>query len=315
MSKKIRKKSKRHGSAGPEPKMELPIPDRRAMEKIMADLQRALEGHEFKSIEEANAFLQEMMASGGPPPVPGLTPLEQAQDVMYEAWSASGKRRVQLALRALEISKDCADAYVLLAEEAAADLVQAKKLYEKGVMAGERALGPQAFEQDAGHFWGILETRPYMRARFGLAHCLWLLGEREQAIEHYQDMLRLNPNDNQGVRYVLINCLLEQGRDLQVEELLKRYKNDAAATWGYSRALWLFRQEGASRKANGSLRKAIEQNRFVSAYLLGRKKLPSRLPPYIGFGDENEAVEYVAGAMRAWRNTAGALEWLSAHAA
>lgn len=314
MSKKIRKNAKRRGGAGPEPKGP-PIPDRRAMEKIMADLQRALEGHEFKSIEEADAFIQEMMASGGPPQVPGRTPLEQAQDIMYEAWSASGKRRVQLALRALEISKDCADAYVLLAEEAAADLVQAKKLYEKGVMAGERALGPQAFEQDAGHFWGILETRPYMRARFGLAHCLWLLGEREQAIEHYQEMLRLNPNDNQGVRYVLVNCLLEQGHDRQVEELLKRYKNDAAATWRYSRALWLFRQEGASKRANSSLRKAIEQNQFVPAYLLGRKRLPYRLPPYIGFGDENEAIEYVVGAMKAWRNTPGALEWLSAHAA
>lgn len=314
MSKKTRKETKRREGAGPEPKG-LPIPDRRAMEKIMADMQRALEGHEFKSIKEADAFIQEMMASGGPPQVPGRTPLEQAQDIMYEAWSASGKRRVQLALRALEISKDCADAYVLLAEEAAGDLVQAKKLYEKGVMAGERALGPQAFKKDAGHFWGILETRPYMRARFGLAQCLWLLGERDKAIEHYQDMLRLNPNDNQGVRYALVNCLLEQGRDQQVEELLRRYKDDAAATWVYSRALWLFRQEGTSKRANSSLRKAIEQNRFVPAYLLGRKRLPSQLPPYIGFGDENEAVEYAAGAMRAWRNTPGALEWLSAHAA
>jgi hypothetical protein len=30
------------------------------------------------------------------------------------------------------------------------------------VAAGERSLGPKAFEEDAGHFWGILETRPYM---------------------------------------------------------------------------------------------------------------------------------------------------------
>jgi len=29
----------------------------------------------------------------------------------------------------------------------------------KGVEAGERALGKEAFERDRGHFWGVLETR------------------------------------------------------------------------------------------------------------------------------------------------------------
>lgn len=42
-----------------------------------------------------------------------------------------------------------------------------------------------------------------MRARQGLAVCLWELGEREQAIEHATYMLRLNPRDNQGIHYLL----------------------------------------------------------------------------------------------------------------
>ena len=36
---------------------------------------------------------------------------------MYDAWEDSGPRRVNLARKALRISPDCADAYVLLAEE------------------------------------------------------------------------------------------------------------------------------------------------------------------------------------------------------
>lgn len=83
------------------------------------------------------------------------------------------------------------------------------ELYEQGVEAGERALGSEAFEEWEGHFWGILETRPYMRARHGLALCLWEAGESKKAIEHYTEMLRLNPGDNQGIRYVLAGCLLE----------------------------------------------------------------------------------------------------------
>jgi tetratricopeptide repeat protein len=44
---------------------------------------------------------------------------------------------------------------------------------------------------------------PYMRARLGLAHSLWTAGRRDEAVQHLQDMLRLNPGDNQGVRYTL----------------------------------------------------------------------------------------------------------------
>lgn len=96
------------------------------------------------------------------------------------------RKRVKLAEKALEVSEDCAYAYVLLAEETAEDVEEAKDLYEAGTRAGERALGEEAFAEDAGSFWGILETRPYMRVREGLAHCLWEMGRREEAIEHYQ---------------------------------------------------------------------------------------------------------------------------------
>ena len=133
----------------------------------------------------------------------GDTPLEQAQDLMYQAFEEGDeRRRVELARQALALSPDCADAYVLLAEHAP-NRKEALALYEQGVAAGERALGPEVFERDAGHFWGLLETRPYMRARLGLALQLWTAGRRDEAVTHLQDMLRLNPNDNQGVRYTL----------------------------------------------------------------------------------------------------------------
>jgi Tetratricopeptide repeat len=41
-----------------------------------------------------------------------------------------------------------------------------------------------------------------MRARAGLAATLDALGDVEAAIGHYRDMLRLNPGDNQGIRYL-----------------------------------------------------------------------------------------------------------------
>jgi hypothetical protein len=38
-------------------------------------------------------------------------------------------------------------------------------------------LGKQAFEEYVGHSWGLLETRPYMRAREGLTVQLSWVGE------------------------------------------------------------------------------------------------------------------------------------------
>ncbi len=138
------------------------------------------------------------------------TPLRKAQDMMYDAWEVTDpKGRIALARKALEVSRDCADAYVLLAEETASSVSEALDLYRQGVEIGERALGKDTFEEDVGHFWGILETRPYMRARAGLAECLWADGKHDEAIEHYKDMLRLNPNDNQGIRDLLMPRLSE----------------------------------------------------------------------------------------------------------
>jgi len=99
------------------------------------------------------------------------TSLEKAQNLIWQAFESDDpERRCQLAQQALAICPDCADAYVLLAENAASR-GEALDLYTRGVAAGERALGAQALQEYAGHFWGFLQTRPYMRAREG-AHAL-----------------------------------------------------------------------------------------------------------------------------------------------
>jgi tetratricopeptide (TPR) repeat protein len=270
-----------------------------------------LEEQEFDSIDDINAYLQKLMASGEPiSSAAPRTPLEKAQELMYEAWEATGKRRVKLANKALVISEDCADAYVLLAEETAETLEEARGLYAAGVKAGERALGEELFEEAAGHFWGILETRPYMRARAGLAGCLWQLGQRQEAITHFEEMLRLNPGDNQGIRYTLLNWYLEEGLGPETKRLLAEYEDDGTAAWLYNHALFLYQQEKASKKAKAQLQEAMKQNPHVPAYLIGRKRLPKRLPPYVGFGDQNEAVYYAAEAGHLWLQQEGALDWL-----
>lgn len=239
------------------------------------------------------------------------TPLEQAQDLMYQAWEASSPaRRVALGRQALEVSPDCADAYVLLVEHAGGGLAESIALLREGVAAGERALGKRAFKDDVGHFWGLLETRPYMRARAGLAQLLREAGQHDEAVAHYRDLLRLNPNDNQGLRYELAPYLLELGLDEELTMLLGQYHDDCSATWAYSATLLAFRKGGDDEDARQFLAEATKTNPHVPAYLLGKKKLPKRLPDYVGMGDQNEAVVYASSAVAGWKKTAGALDWL-----
>src|SRR5262245_56514162 len=266
------------------------LPDRRAMEGVMQQLVAGLQGQAHQD-----------------------TPLGQAQALMYRAFEEPDEqRRVQLAKDALAIRPDCADAFVLLAENATSRK-EALRLYEQGVAAGERALGAAAFERDVGHFWGILETRPYMRARLGLAHSLWTAGRREEAVRHLEEMLRLNPNDNQGVRYTLAGFLLFLDRDDDLARLLGQYPDEGLATWAYTKALLTFRREGNTADARELLEEAKQANPHVPDYLLGRKFPPDQRPGPYSPGDENEALNYLGGFMAAWKETPEAITWLRAN--
>jgi len=288
------------------------LPDRRAMERLTAEVGRFLTRSEFGSLEDANRALAERFR--GPleaMPSTASSPLERAQDLVYRAFEARGRRRVQLARKALELSRDCADAWVILAEHAP-DLERARERYAEGVSAGERALGRQVFEQEAGHFWSAVETRPYMRARFGLAQVLEELGRAAEAMDHYRELLRLNANDNQGVRDLLLPVLLISGRDDEAAALLDRYAEDASAVWLYGHALVTFRREGDSAAARDRPRAALRANRPVAKYLTGAVALPDQDPQTYAFGSEEEAVIAARTLAEAWSAAPGAAAWLAA---
>jgi tetratricopeptide (TPR) repeat protein len=265
------------------------LPDRRAMEGFMA----ALGG---RRADDATA---------------------KAQEVMYDAWDQTSPRaRVALAHKALAISPLCADAYVLLAEQEAKSADEALEYYRKGVEAGEQALGTGGFKEYAGHFWGFLETRPYMRARAGLAAALSTIGQVGAAIRNYQDMLVLNPNDNQGIRYVLAECLMRSGDIEALKKLLKQYDEDGSALWLYTQALVAFRENDASDKRAEELAKnAWNANRHLPAALAGTKKAKPSTNGYVTLGGEDEAAHYVEEWGFYWVTTPGAVDWVTKIAA
>lgn len=234
---------------------------------------------------------------------------EEAEHLVEKACeSRSATQAERFARQALKLDPGQLEAYEILAELAPTPEAAIMQL-EIGLREGEAFLGKQMFEENAGHFWGIHETRPYMQLRHALAGRMWQTGRRDEAIAHFQEMLRLNPNDNQGVRDMLAGWYLEERRFDAAEELLGRYQESSAA-WRYSWALLRFCQEGATERAGQELRQAQQANEFLPRFLTGMEVFSLEQPDYYSPGDEQEGMIFARYYLPAWRSTPGALAWL-----
>lgn len=289
----------------------------RLAERASVQIARMMEQRTFASPDEVNRAgdeaRQQSLFDASPEIQAGrpLTDLEHAQEIAYDAQEATGRARIKLAKKALSISADCADAYVVLGE-AASTPDAALEWYRRGVDAGARVVGIERLTNERD-LWEHLEARPYMRARLALARVLEETHRGNEAIEHCRDLLRMNRHDNQGVRYLLLPWLLLQQRDEEAGSLLAEHQDDMQALWPYARALWLFRMQNDSTAARAALQEATRINRHVVAYLLDPDSIPW-LPSHFALGSREEAA-YVADALiEVFEQTDGALEWIDIHA-
>jgi hypothetical protein len=152
-----------------------------------------------------------------------------------------------------------------------------------------------------------------MRARLGQANALWTTGRRDEAVQHLQEMLRLNPNDNQGVRYTLAGFLLFLDREADLAQLLDQFPDEASAAWAYTKALLSFRQKGDTPEARELLETAKQANRHVPDYILDRRFPSPERPGSYRPGDEAEALNYIGSFLAGWKATPGAVAWLRAN--
>lgn len=234
--------------------------------------------------------------------------LWQAQELVYDSWETANVRsRFALARKALKLSLFCADAWLTLAEWPSLSSSERREMIERAVAAGELALGEGGLKENEGHFWGVLETRPYMRARGELGNVLWDAGEKEDALQNFREMLILNPDDNQGIRYILAAKLLEMGRMDELKSLMEQYADEYSPEIQYTRALIAYFEEANDAKEIAE--HAFETNRHVPGMLSGR--VPTvRVGDYVSLGGEDQATNYVEFNGAVWKQIPGAIEWL-----
>ena len=96
----------------------------------------------------------------------------QAQQLVYDAWEAtSDAREAQLMAQALELNPRNVDALLYTLDIAGLEPEEEIQALRQIVASGEQDLADK-FKESTGHFWGVIETRPYMRARQRLAESL-----------------------------------------------------------------------------------------------------------------------------------------------
>jgi len=82
------------------------------------------------------------------------------------------------------------------------------------------------FETSVGRFWGIVDTRDYMRARYTVLEAVLLLKTRDAvqaALDYCLDLLRQCRSDNMGVRDFVPSLYLRLNREQECYDFLKWY--------------------------------------------------------------------------------------------
>ena len=188
---------------------------------------------------------------------------------------------------------------------------QGHDLWAQAVRIGRKAF-PQDFKLGRDRLeWVRLENRPFLRCLHGLALARYEEEEVEEALRLFQELLSLNPNDNQGVRAMAEGALFKLGRLEDALKITEQYPDDVMPETLYGRALALFKL-GRRREATIALKEAVEYLPLVRKELLKtRHRLPrTARPDRVTVGGADEAYYYWEHMGQFWEEDPEALEWL-----
>ena len=188
---------------------------------------------------------------------------------------------------------------------------EARDLWEQTSRIGYKAF-PQDFKLGRDRLeWGWLKNRPFLRCLHGLALARYDDGETGEALRLFQELLTMNPNDNQGVRAIAVEVLFKLGIFEDALEITRQYPDDVMPETLYGRALALFKL-GQRQEASVALREAIEYLPLVAKELLKVKhRLPkTAMPDVLTMGGADEAYYYWEHCGQFWEGDIEALEWM-----
>ena len=183
------------------------------------------------SIDEINALVKEHMdeINGSIPRPKTEKDAKTAEDFLDLAEQAveegDDAKALRLARKAKKLDPENLDAELMTIRLGEKDPLNALKRLRLAVDQGKRQLEKAGYfkEEYLGEFWGVLETRPYMRVRSEYLSALKDFGMLRQAACEGEDMIRLNTMDNLGIRFELMHIYAALEEPVLAETLLSKY--------------------------------------------------------------------------------------------
>lgn len=283
-------------------------------EKFFRALSREMQGHDFKDEAEMKAFMDRFVGANINDLIAaqGLGPEDRAMEWVDQAGEARTRDEAVTWLRkALEVDPGCCEAKVRLAALESRDPLERIGRLEEAIAAEEARLGAPFFKEEKGHFWGMTETRPYMRACLDRALLLMDLGRLDEAQKAMRALIQLNTHDNQGVRMLLGPLCLRRGDLKAYRALRNKFKKapDLELLWGDVLEAFLLEELDRAAQARTLAR---AENGHLEAYLLGHRKLPKQLPVSYTWKSPEQAACAASHLIPAWAAHPKALGWLKA---
>jgi tetratricopeptide (TPR) repeat protein len=191
---------------------------------------------------------------------------EAFDEGMEEWWTGDRRGAAKLFRRALALDPQHADAHnhlgIVSLEER--KLKAAEQHFRAAIEGGQRHL-----ERDGTELpWGLVENRPYLRGLANLALVLVKQKKWAESLAIHQQMLKLNPGDNQGVRYLIgPECLRVGDNQGAVEAFEACLHEEVGCAFGL--ALAKLRAGGPYAEIGEALVTGFAANRYVAPMLLG----------------------------------------------
>ena len=283
-------------------------------ERLYRAISRLLNMGDFKSDKEAKKFVLNKTEGKSLEEIMALTEWdlsEKAQALAYKAMeSEAPAESLELAVKAQQLDPNCIDALIIITLHRARSNQDIIDRMKKIITLAVQELGREYIEENKGHFQEIVETRPYMRALECLTCFLRSAGRFNEAIAQAEEMLALNPEDNQNIRDLLLGMYLETGDKKSARELIEKYPKEIMVTFIGGRALERY-LSGKPEEAAKLIKKATLKNPHVLDLLTEKKKYTPEYKKYYSPGDKIEAAQCAEEMGPAWKKHPEAIQWLA----
>jgi tetratricopeptide (TPR) repeat protein len=182
----------------------------------------------------------------------------------------------------------------------------AAPLLERAAAIIDKALAGAA---DARLLWIMAGNRPALRSLVRLLGLAYTRGDHKKALALGEQVLRLNPFDNHGMRHTLAEDYLGSGDADACLRIAAAFPDDPAPELRFNEALALFRL-GRAKSAVDALKRAHKMSPKVAGFLLpGRVRKPQLSDMGVSLDGDDRAWLYRDAMREVWKRTPGALEW------